>query len=95
MADDRAAEDALLATARAELRACEEDLGTPLQISVDTSRAAGNCRAGVLDWRSKNAGGRAVIPAGEILDIAEATRDRVTQAVAGVRRAVANARKGR
>jgi post-segregation antitoxin (ccd killing protein) len=92
MTTRRDKDDALLAEITAELDAYESATGKTVNVSIDDSVAAGNCREGVVAWRAKNAGGRESVPAREMLQLAAANRDQVSRVVLGVRKALKRAR---
>jgi len=78
----------LLAAAFEELDAHEAKTGQVVDVHIDISNAAGNCMSGVLEWRKKWAGGREVVSARELLQIAAQCRDQISRVVLGVRKAI-------
>lgn len=85
----RAKDDTILEIMTAELDAFERATGKTVDVTVKDSTDGGNCEAGVVAWRKKNAGGRASVPAREMLQIAAEGRDQVSRVVLGIRRAIA------
>jgi len=88
----RAKDDAILAAVTSELDAFEHATGKTVDVTVKDSTDGGNCESGVIAWRKKNAAGRESVPAREMLQIAAESRDQVSRAVRGVRRAIVRMR---